>query len=136
MGLLKTQIIGNLTRDPKSVQTQNGKSFVAFSVAVNQGSGQYERTDYVEVAVFGNQDDACMRFLSKGRQVYCDGDLELRSYDKKDGSKGYSLNLRASNVQFLGSKDDRQQSEQQPVDNSNQSTAMPPNAPSLDEIPF
>jgi single-strand DNA-binding protein len=42
-------------------------------------------------------------YLKKGTQVYVEGTPEIKTYPKKDGTTGASLNLRVVQVQLLGS---------------------------------
>jgi single-strand DNA-binding protein len=103
MAYQRVVIEGNLGKDPE--QFSAGCKFtVAVSEKFSDKSGQkQERTEWFRVVVFGNQAGPCSQFLSKGRPVLVEGRLRTESYDKKDGSgKGYSTDLIADRVVFLG----------------------------------
>ena len=95
-------LIGNLTRDPDvRYTTSNDPVCVAkFSLAINSGYGDNQRTAYPEIVVFGKQAENCERFLSKGAKVCVSGEIQTGSYEK-DGNKIYITNVKANKVEFL-----------------------------------
>jgi len=77
-----------------------------FSVATSESwadkSGEkQEKTEWHNVVVWGKTAENCGKYLSKGRQVYLEGSLQTRSWEK-DGVKKYMTEINAQNVQFLG----------------------------------
>ena len=99
------QLIGRLTRDPEVRYTtgQNQTAVARFSIAVNDGYGENERTSFINIVVFGRQAENCERFLSKGRQVGITGRIQTGSYEK-DGRTVYTTDVVASRVEFLGGR--------------------------------
>ena len=99
------QLIGRLTRDPEVRYTtgQNQTAVARFSIAVNDGYGENERTSFINIVVFGRQAENCERFLSKGRQVGITGRIQTGSYEK-DGRTVYTTDVIASRVEFLGGR--------------------------------
>jgi single-strand DNA-binding protein len=53
------------------------------------------------VVVWGKQASNCAEILKKGRQIYLEGRLRIRSCDK-DGDTRYVTEIIALRVQFLG----------------------------------
>jgi single-strand DNA-binding protein len=107
----KIIIVGNLGRDPEMRYTPTGKAVTDFSVATtrvftSQDGQKQEETDWFRVSVFGKQAEFCNQYLQKGKQVYVEGRLHARQYDKSDGTKGLSLDVRASDVQLIGRRSD------------------------------
>ena len=107
----KIIIVGNLGRDPEMHYTPTGKAVTDFSVATTRvftgPDGQkQEETDWFRVSVWGKMAETCNQFLQKGKQVYVEGRLHARLFDKSDGTKGLSLDVRADDVKFLGRKSD------------------------------
>ena len=100
------QLIGRLTRDPEVRYTtgQNQTAVARFSIAVNDGYGENERTSFINIVVFGRQAENCERYLSKGRQVGITGRIQTGSYEK-DGRTIYTTDVIASRVEFLGGGD-------------------------------
>ena len=99
------QLIGRLTRDPEVRYTtgQNQTAVARFSIAVNDGYGENERTSFINIVVFGKQAENCERFLGKGRQVGITGRIQTGSYEK-DGRTVYTTDVIASRVEFLGGR--------------------------------
>lgn len=101
--------VGNLGRDPEVKFTPSGRAVAKFSLAVSDSysdrdGNKQERTEWVNVAVWGKQAEACGQYLAKGRQCYVEGRLQTRSYDDKEGNKRYVTEVIANRVQFLGGR--------------------------------
>ena len=103
--MIKLQIIGNLGKDC-IVKEVNGKTVINFSVAHTEKfkdaqGNQKERTTWVECAYWTDR-TAIAPYLKKGQLVYAEGNPDMRSYTKNDGTTGNSLTLRILSVQLLG----------------------------------
>lgn len=103
--MIKLQVIGNLGKDAIT-NSVNGKSVINFNVAHTEkyrdASGQQkDRTIWVECAYWTDR-TAVAPYLKKGTQVYVEGNPEVRTYTKNDGTFGASLTLRVLSVQLLG----------------------------------
>jgi single-strand DNA-binding protein len=111
-GVNKVILIGNLGRDPEMRYTQGGSAVASLNVATTrkwrnkQSNELVEETEWHRVSVFGQQAEACEKYLVKGRSVYVEGRLHTRSYDDKDGIKRYATEVIAETVQFLGGRED------------------------------
>lgn len=102
-------LIGNLTKDPE-VAYKVGDDPLAvgrFTVAVNDGYGDRQRTDFIPVVCFGKIAENCERYLSKGSKVAISGRIQTGSYENKEGRKVYTTDVIANNVEFVGSTDKR-----------------------------
>lgn len=97
-------IIGNLTRDPESRTTQDGKTVCNFTVAVNRrqknSQGQNE-ADFFRVAAWGNLADPCQKYLSKGKKVCVTGSVSVHTYTAQDGTTKAQMEVLARDVEFL-----------------------------------
>ena len=107
--MIKMQIIGNLGKDCV-VNTVNGKNVINFTVAHtekykdSQGN-QQEKTTWVDCAYWTDR-TAIAQYLTKGKQVYAEGQPEARSFQRNDGTPGSSLSMRVREVQLLGGRGD------------------------------
>jgi single-strand DNA-binding protein len=107
--MIKMQVIGNLGKDCV-VNTVNGKNVINFTVAHtekykdSQGN-QQEKTTWVDCAYWTDR-TAVATYLTKGKQIYAEGQPEVRSFTRQDGTAGASLSLRVREVQLLGGKGD------------------------------
>lgn len=146
--MIKMQVIGRLGKDC-TVNTVNGKNVMNFTVAHSekykdsQGNLQ-EKTTWVDCA-YWNDRTAVAQYLTKGTQVFVEGQPEARSFQRNDGTPGASLSLRVREVQLLGSKNEGSGggSYQQPANassamsgNSNQVHAGTEITEPVDDLPF
>lgn len=105
--MIKTQVIGNLGKDCV-VNTVNGKNVINFTVAHtekyrdSQGNSQ-EKTIWVDCAYWTDK-TALSQYLTKGKQVFVEGQPEVRTFTRQDGTAGASLSLRVREVQLLGGR--------------------------------
>ncbi|UCB57297.1 MAG: single-stranded DNA-binding protein [Candidatus Omnitrophota bacterium] len=100
-------LMGNLTRDPELRYTPAGAAVVNLRIAVNrryktQSGETKEETAFITVVAWGKQAETCSQFLSKGRPIFVEGRIQMRSWEGQDGQKRNVLEVRASRVQFLG----------------------------------
>ena len=110
-------LIGRLGKDPEQRSTPDGSKLVTFSVATSErwtdrSSGEKrEAVQWHNVSIWNEAlGEVASRFLKKGSQVYLNGRLETRSWDK-DGTTHYATEvvLRPfnSDLQLLGSAPER-----------------------------
>ena len=103
----KVILVGNLTRDPELITTNNGISLCRFSLAVQRrfSSNEGEKdVDFINIVVWRGQADNCYKYLKKGSKAGVVGSLQTRSYDGTDGTKKYSTEVVADEVEFLSTK--------------------------------
>ncbi len=100
----KTILIGNLTQDPEERQTSSETAVVQLRLAVSRPrrNGEDRGADYVDVTVFGNQAQNCLKYLAKGRKVAVDGHLHHSEWESDNGRR-QKLEVVAHQVEFLGS---------------------------------
>jgi single-strand DNA-binding protein len=117
--LNKVILMGNVTRDPELKNTHGGTAVTSLSLAVNrswfdkQTNQRREEVDFIEVTLWGRTAEIACQYLAKGRPVLIEGRLQLDSWeDKETREKRYKLKVVGENLQLLGGKGDRQQSEQ------------------------
>lgn len=102
----RTVIVGHLGRDPEMRYTPSGTSVTNFTVAVNrkwtgQDGQAQERTTWFRVAAWDKLAELCNQYLSKGRLVLVEGDVEASAFTSQDGEPKASLELTARTVRFL-----------------------------------
>jgi single-strand DNA-binding protein len=98
-------LIGRLTRDPELSYTPNTQTAVChFSLAVDRPrrNGEDTGVDYFRITVFGRQAENCDRYLAKGRQAAVTGRIVTGSYKNREGVTVNTVDIIASNVEFLG----------------------------------
>lgn len=96
---------GRLGGDPRLGTTGNGTDVCNFSCAIDTFGDR--PTLWVDVAVWGAAAGPCGRYLSKGSEVAIHGSIdEVASFEKRDGSTGFSLKVSTRDVSFIGGKQD------------------------------
>ncbi|MDL2060334.1 single-stranded DNA-binding protein [Mesosutterella sp. AGMB02718] len=103
----KVILLGRLGRDPEMGQTTSATSVARLAVATSrtrkdQSGNRTEETEWHNVVLFGRQAETAKQYLTKGSEVYIEGRLRTRSYEK-DGVKRYSTEIIAEQMQ-LGAK--------------------------------
>ena len=94
-------IIGRLVKDPEIKKTDEGKTICDLRIAVDDPFSKEDRSDFINVTVFGNQGDLCERYLRKGLMAGISGRIRSDVYTDSAGAKRYPVKLIAENVQFL-----------------------------------
>lgn len=116
MSFNKIIIVGNLGRDPELKYTPQGTAVCTFSVATSEkqrdkyGDSQ-EVTTWFRVTVWGKQAEAASKYLAKGKPVYVEGRLRLEEYTDRDGKNRSSLEVTATDIQFIAARESREDSE-------------------------
>lgn len=105
--MIKLQVIGNLGKDCIT-NNVNGKTVMNFSVAHTEKfrdaqGNQKDKTIWVDCAYWSDR-TGIAPYLRKGQQVYVEGNPDLRTYTKNDGSFGATLTLRVQTIQLLGGR--------------------------------
>jgi len=117
MSLNKVLLIGNVGKKPE-VRYLDGNS----SNAVNNKVAQFplatterfkdrdgairENTEWHNIVAWRGLADTCERFVEKGTQLYVEGKLKTRSWTDQTGSKRYTTEIQADNIQLLGKRQD------------------------------
>jgi len=104
----KVVLIGNLGRDPETRYLPNGDAVTSISVATTEtwkdkNGEKQEKTEWHRVSLFRRLAEVAGEYLKKGSQVYIEGRIEYREYEK-DGIKRYSTDIIANEMKMLGSR--------------------------------
>lgn len=105
--MIKLQVIGNLGKDCIT-NNVNGKTVMNFSVAHTEKfrdaqGNQKDKTIWVDCAYWSDR-TGIAPYLRKGQQVYVEGNPDIRTYTKNDGTFGATLTLRVLSIQLLGGR--------------------------------
>lgn len=108
-GMNKPQLIGNLGKDPEMKYTQGGTPVASFSVAVSRSySGtdgqQKEDTEWFRIVAWQKLAEQCNEYLRKGSRVYIEGRLRTREWQGQDGHPQRSVEVVASEMIMLDSR--------------------------------
>lgn len=134
-------LIGNLGKDPEVFSFETGVKKVTFSLATteiyrNKDGQDVEQTEWHNIVVWRSLADIAEKFLKKGSQVYIEGRIRYRTYEK-DGQKKYITDIEADNINMLGTRQSNEGNhgyEQNHVQSAPTSSA--PVTPDTDDLPF
>ena len=97
-------LVGRLVRDVELRYTPNGETAVGrFTLAIPRPTRDKE-TDFVQCVAFGKTAELASTYLSKGKQCAVSGRIQTGSYEKKDGTKVYTVEVVADRVEFITPK--------------------------------
>lgn len=104
INLNRSEIIGNLTRDPELRYTPNGQAVASFAVATNRrypdksGNWVDAEPEFHEIVAWAKLGEGANQALKKGDRVYISGRLQTRSWEGQDGSRRSRTELVADTI--------------------------------------
>jgi single-strand DNA-binding protein len=149
MSFNKIIVVGNLGRDPELRYTPQGDAVCNFSIAVNdkrrdKAGELQDATTWFKVTLWRKQAETASKYLTKGSSVYIEGRLRVEEWNDRDGKNRFTLEISATDMQFLSGgtvRGDEMSQESNDSDNefsnvrstdNNEAQALP----SDDDIPF
>lgn len=119
----KVVLCGRISNDLELRQTNNGKSYCRFNLAVNKNYkneyGEYE-TDFITITVWNKQAENIVQYQSKGSLILVEGSISTGNYTDLEGNNRKAFEVMAQNIQFLGNKRNIDVSEEQSDVDSNE----------------
>src|SRR5579863_5294806 len=105
-GLNKVMLLGNLGQDPELKMIAGGQAVLNLRLAttesyLDKNNTRQERTDWHTVTVWGKRAEALAKILAKGSQLFVEGRIQTRSYEK-NGEKRYATDIVANNIILTG----------------------------------
>jgi len=103
--MYKTLLTGNIGKDCV-VNTVNGKSVINFPTCTTevwkdaQGNKQ-EKSRWFDCALW-RDNTAIAQYLKKGTRVLLEGQVDVKQFQRQDGTQGVGMTFRVSNVELLG----------------------------------
>lgn len=136
--LNKVILIGNLGKDPELKTTPSGTAVARFSLATTetwknpQGEKQ-SRTDWHNIDVWGKQAEVAAKYLTKGKQVMVEGQIQYKDYTDQAGVKKTFTSIRCENFVMLGSLNDGKPAAKPAASREDDA---PPSGGDFDDIPL
>ena len=96
-------LVGRLTKDPIVNYTQSGSSITKFGLAVDRKfkTNDGQTADFLNIVVFGKTGEFVEKWFHKGDPISLVGRIQTGSYTKQDGTKVYTTDIIAENVEFV-----------------------------------
>jgi len=120
-GINKVILVGTCGQDPDVRYMPNGNAVTNLSLATSeqwtdkQTGQKVEKTEWHRVSMFGKVAEIAGEYLRKGSQVYIEGKLQTREWEK-DGIKRYTTEIIVDSqgtMQLLGGRPQGDSSPQQ-----------------------
>jgi len=110
MSVNKVILVGHVGKNPETRAFQDGTGVTSFSLATSEKykdkSGNLsEQTEWHNISCFGKLSEIANKYVTKGSQVYIEGKIKTNKYTDKAGVEKYAVNIVASSLQLLGSKE-------------------------------
>lgn len=135
-GINKVMLIGNVGAEPETRYMSNGNAVCNLRIATSetwkdkQTSAKQEKTEWHSLVMFGRLAEITAEYVHKGMPIYVEGKLQTRKWQDKSGADRYSTEIVCSEMQMLGGKEQR-------GDSQRSQEAQRPAAPAFDDdIPF
>ena len=102
----KVILVGNLGKDAEVRVTPGGQTVASFSIATTENwtskeGEKQEQTEWHRIVLWGKTADSLQPYLVKGKQIYLEGRLQTRQWEK-EGQKHYTTEVKADKIVLLG----------------------------------
>ncbi len=102
-------LMGRLVSDPELKTTGTGISVTSFRIAVDRSyvkQGEERKADFFDIVCWRSTAEFVCRYFGKGSLIAVEGQLQSRTYQAKDGTNRYVVEVVADNVSFTGERRD------------------------------
>ena len=98
-------LVGRLVRDCEpSVLPGTGTGKITFTLAIDrayQKDKNNKKVDFIPVDMIGNHTTKLAQYMTKGKQVAVEGELNIDVYEKNGEKKSFTK-VKADRVEFVG----------------------------------
>lgn len=122
-------IAGNVGKDAKLKNLQNGDKVLSFSVAVD--NGRDKESTWYDCSLFGKRGEALGQYITKGSKVTVMGRLSVRTHE----GKAY-LQINVSEITLQGGNQNGERQESRPAASQSQGGGYSAPGGMDDDIPF
>jgi len=133
--MIQTTLTGNIGRDAKIVEPQNGNAFCAFTVAVddsytNSQGTKVDRAIWVE-CIINDTKKGVIPYLKKGGKVLVQGKPVAGVYNDKEGKANAKLTINVLYCELIGKAPETAATTAQPTAPAPEANIQP-----NDDLPF
>ena len=100
-------LIGRLTTDPETNETETGKKVMSINLAVQRSyknsNGIYE-TDFIRCVLWDGIASRTSEFCHKGDLIAIRGQIRTSTFETESGEKKYTTEVVVEKVSFLSTK--------------------------------
>ena len=136
----KVILVGNLGKDAEVKVTPGGQSVASFSIATTENwtskeGEKKEQTEWHRISLWGKMAESLQPYLVKGKQIYLEGRLQTRQWEK-EGQKHYTTEVKADKIVLLGGGRGGERQSERGGDSGYQDPVRDPAPVTDDDIPF
>ena len=100
---------GHLGRNAEVRYTPGGTPVCNFPLGVKVKQGQQEHTLWVDCAIFGKRAESSLpQYLTQGTGVVVTGDIDVRTFQKRDQTMGAAISCQVQQLSFTGPSNSQQ----------------------------
>jgi single-strand DNA-binding protein len=88
----KATLVGNVGKDPEFRDIKDNQRVANFTLATSNKSGDKKFTEWHRITVFGKLVDVLEKYVQKGTQLYIEGEIRTRKWEK-DGHTNYTTEI-------------------------------------------
>ena len=136
MGINKATLLGHVGQDPEIKTLPSGTRLATFSLATSDRRSKDEngkpRTEWHNLVVWDRLVDVVERYVTKGKQLYVEGQLRTRKYEV-EGITKYRTEIHVREMEMLGSRQSSGDGGGPRDDHGSVSQSFPDDA---DDVPF
>lgn len=92
--------IGRIVNNLELRNTNNGNSVCQFTIAINEGYGEKERTDFIDCVAWNKRAESICKYCDKGVKVAIEGKLQTDTYEK-EGKKIKTTKVLVNEITFI-----------------------------------
>ena len=117
----KVQLIGNVGKDPEVRYLASGAAVANLSLATtskrkDKNTGEsIEDTQWPRLVFHERLAEIAGEFVRKGSPIFIEGRIKYGKYTDKNGVEKYTTDIVVSELQLLGSRQDRPEGQQAPA---------------------
>lgn len=142
----KVILVGNVGADPEIKSFEGGVKMARIRLAttervyIKEKNEYKENTEWHSITLWRTLADVADKYIRKGAQLYIEGKLRTREYDK-NGVKCFTTEIVGETLKMLGKRDTQSQVTSEPQVQRQQPTSaedypMPPLPEDVDDLPF
>ena len=99
----KVHLIGRLVDNPVLRYTTNKTPVASYTIAINNGYGDKQETDYINTTTWGKSGEFVNKYFVKGQPIAVVGRLKNKNYES-NGVKHYGMEVVTEEIEFVGYK--------------------------------
>lgn len=102
----RVTLVGRLTANPELRYTSSNLPLSRFTIAVNRQKKEdgTQNADFINCVAWNKTAELICTYLTKGSLVGLEGRIQTGTYEKPDGTRGYTTDVLVQNIEFLESK--------------------------------